>query len=350
MFGDSSILFLVGIAIGALLLLTGASIGYWLGAKAVAQPNSAPSEHLLAFLRSMSHWTTEFSGDVHKVQQQLQVISERVRSGDAPKEELLRIVATIMATNSHLQERLQSAEKRLELQTDLLVNFEDQARTDALTGLRNRRAFDKSLLEMTNDWQQQRRRYCIGIIDIDHFKKINDSLGHPAGDAALRQVARLIQSQLSTAVVVARYGGEEFSFLAYAELLETAREVDRLRDLASKMIVDSEGVEIRLTLSAGLAQIMPEEESDLLVRRADQALYAAKSAGRNRVCWHDGERCQLYTPNFSSSADSFFPESGSAGRHSSYSEGGYLDEEVISQAQARLNKIVQEENQRFNLR
>lgn len=333
--------FLLGVAIGLLLLLLGLLVGYWFGRRTAIKTEPAQGKQFLEFLQSMSDWTTEFSGDVRDVQEKLNSISQRVRSGEAPREELLKIISSMMVTNRHLQERLQSTEKKLESQTDQLMGYLDEARTDALTGLRNRRSLDKSLEEMFQRWNNQQRSFSLGMIDVDHFKQINDQYGHPAGDAVLQQVARLIRDELSIATVVARYGGEEFCILTYSSVEEAAREVDRIRKVAASIPLEVDGVKIRVTLSGGLAQVLPEESNEKLVQRADEALYAAKTGGRNRVYLHDGQQCRLVSLSEETS-----PEMSASEASPPLLEPIAADDK-FSHAQERLRRIVEEETQRI---
>jgi diguanylate cyclase (GGDEF)-like protein len=123
------------------------------------------------------------------------------------------------------------------------------------------------------------------MADLDHFKAVNDNEGHDAGDAALVHVTRVWSSCLRSADLLARYGGEEFTLiLPETSLAEAGAIVERMRSLLEATPLVWEGRELRLTASFGVTAAGPETRSpDLLVRRADQALYRAKERGRNRV-------------------------------------------------------------------
>jgi diguanylate cyclase len=340
--GNTSV-FLLGLAAGAALLVMGLVLGYWFGRKTGEANLPIQGQQFLAFLRTMSQWTSEFSGDVIKYQNQLSSINQRVQQGSAPREELVSMVSEMMETNRKLQLRLDQTEQKLESQTGQLASYLKEARTDGLTGLMNRRAFDKSMDDLFTQWQKQNRTFCVGLIDIDHFKHINDTYGHPAGDAVLKQVAQTLQSELKDGVCVARFGGEEFSFLTLSPLDQAAKQLDDLRGLISKIQVEHEGKCIDLTLSAGVSQVTRGERIGPLVRRADEALYASKMAGRNRVHLHDGSNCQLVTkvaatPSRSSSTR---PEEAASVQQREQIESS------ISIIQERLQRIVQEESQRL---
>jgi diguanylate cyclase len=338
----STTVFLLGLAVGSLLLILGLALGYWFGKKSVVAPTeSMQGQQFLAFLRTMSKWTSEFSGDINKYQDQLSNINQKVQSGNAPREELQRMVGEMMETNRQLQMRLENTEKKLENQTDQIASYLKEARTDGLTGLPNRKSFDKATDELYSQWQKQQQPFCIGLIDIDHFKRINDTYGHPAGDAVLKHLSQVLQTEMGDVVCVARYGGEEFGVLTTSSLEESANLLDRLRATISKIQVEHDGKFIDITLSGGIGQIVSGERVGQLVRRSDEALYASKLGGRNRIHLHDGTLCHLVTkvaPN--SAASSEVATSLSVESHDES-----IDE--ISRIQERLHRIVKEESQRL---
>ncbi|HEX9187163.1 MAG TPA: diguanylate cyclase, partial [Vicinamibacteria bacterium] len=157
---------------------------------------------------------------------------------------------------------------------------------DGLTGLYNRRAFGELLLSaIANEDRRPQGSLGLAILDLDHFKKLNDTYGHPAGDAALRSLARLLGQHLRKGDVAARYGGEEFVVILPGHDEERSMgAADRLRSALHKHRFVFEGARIPLTASLGVA-IWPADgrEPDALLAAADRALYAAKQAGRNRV-------------------------------------------------------------------
>ncbi|MCA3238331.1 MAG: DUF484 family protein [Curvibacter sp.] len=163
--------------------------------------------------------------------------------------------------------------------------------TDALTGVHNRRYFESRCLEEVQSARRSKLPLVCLILDVDHFKRINDTYGHPAGDAVLRYVARLIRAQLRGSDVVARYGGEEFVLLLPATALPAALEIaERIRRvIAAQSMPVAASEPLRITVSLGAALLQTGDAKDAaalaaeLVERADQALYAAKQGGRNRV-------------------------------------------------------------------
>lgn len=160
------------------------------------------------------------------------------------------------------------------------------ARHDRLTGLLNRHAMDDML---TQEQQRARRMsapFSALMVDIDHFKSVNDRLGHAAGDHILRAVAQHLRKQLRATDLVSRWGGEEFLVLLPAtQRAEACRLADKLCDSLRHLPIAWGGADLRCTVSIGVAQWRPaSDSSDALLARADQALYCAKNGGRDRMC------------------------------------------------------------------
>lgn len=153
----------------------------------------------------------------------------------------------------------------------------DLADTDALTGVSNRRHFDRLLREGFERAMLTGRRLSVLLIDVDHFKHVNDSQGHLAGDHILRELGQLLQRAVRSDTVVARYGGEEFAVITPSGLREAVGLGERLRRAVEA------GSDVRISI--GVASFEPSLDPDepSLLARADKALYAAKSEGRNRV-------------------------------------------------------------------
>jgi diguanylate cyclase (GGDEF)-like protein len=160
------------------------------------------------------------------------------------------------------------------------------ARTDELTGMKNRRAFYELAQQAFEQAARYERPLSLISLDIDHFKSINDTWGHAAGDAALRSIARVMTTTSRVTDIAGRVGGEEFAILLPETTTEAAVvHAERLRRDVADIVVSYDGVDIRLTCSMGVASRDEFTVSlDRLMARADAALYDAKAAGRNRVC------------------------------------------------------------------
>ncbi|NLF82739.1 MAG: GGDEF domain-containing protein [Candidatus Gastranaerophilales bacterium] len=159
------------------------------------------------------------------------------------------------------------------------------ATTDALTGLVNRRAFNSRLSQEFARAKRHKSPLSLALFDIDFFKKINDTYGHGAGDAILRELGKLISSNIRTCDIAARYGGEEFVLILPETTQAMAYELmDRIRKLVEMEIFNKNQCPIKATISIGVAQLDITDKSPLeFCERADKALYKAKESGRNRV-------------------------------------------------------------------
>ncbi|UCH48440.1 MAG: diguanylate cyclase [Betaproteobacteria bacterium] len=162
-----------------------------------------------------------------------------------------------------------------------------EAMTDPLTGLKNRRAFDRVFSSMIEDSAGAKNGHALLMLDVDHFKKVNDTYGHVFGDKALRSIAHVLQTTVKGGDPVARFGGEEFAVLlpdtavegakVVAEKIREAVENGRIRGTSKTEDVG------KITISIGVAAYKQGDTPEGLIERADQALYQSKSNGRNRV-------------------------------------------------------------------
>lgn len=188
-------------------------------------------------------------------------------------------------------ERVSSLHRQLSEQRVLLegMNYDLMAISlrDPLTSLGNRRALEDDLEILEGRTTRYGHRYCLALLDIDHFKSYNDTYGHQAGDKALRAVATLIRDHARGGDSVYRYGGEEFlCVFPEQSLASAAAAVERMRMGLLRLAIEHEGTTSgALTLSAGLAMLDPKypRTSSEVIKEADQALYRAKEGGRNRV-------------------------------------------------------------------
>lgn len=193
--------------------------------------------------------------------------------------------ASVMRATRELSESLEKA-FRLTHEMELAHAILSQtAQTDDLTNLKNRRAFFESGHQQFNYCKRNQRALCALVIDIDHFKQINDTQGHSAGDEVLRQVGRLLRATFREADICGRLGGEEFAVLladttpAAANILaETLRQA-----ISAKSLSLTDNHAHRITVSIGVAGISADDDLHTLLQRADKAMYQAKAEGRNRV-------------------------------------------------------------------
>ncbi len=182
------------------------------------------------------------------------------------------------------QQKVKEAERQIYELTVKLDQISEVAHEDYLTGTLNRRGMDEALIREFSRAERYNIALSIAMMDIDHFKKINDTMGHTTGDQALSHLAGVIKKSLRTTDVIARYGGEEFIIiLPNTEQEESISIVTRAQRELTKNFFMHENKRVLITFSAGVAERAPGEEPNSVIPRADAALYQAKQSGRNRV-------------------------------------------------------------------
>jgi diguanylate cyclase len=190
-------------------------------------------------------------------------------------------------SNRGLEERLQASSREIVALRQHLERLEREATTDALTQIANRKRFDVALRECIAVALKTQTQLSLLMVDIDFFKKFNDTYGHLLGDQVLRLVARYLTDCIKGEDLAARYGGEEFSIILPKARLDDALHVaEEIRALvAAKKVVNRRTGEAlgQITLSIGVAEYRPGETPSDLIHRADEALYLAKKNGRDRV-------------------------------------------------------------------
>ena len=217
-------------------------------------------------------------------------------SGDAG---LKAIVSSLTSATRLVRRETETLEKHLDTSTrevarlrEHLEQFRRDAMTDSLTNLANRKAFDEHLEAACAKADAEGEALTLAMLDIDHFKRFNDTWGHQTGDQVLRYVASVMGRVAKAPRLAARYGGEEFAMIFPKEnidqvhrALETIRKEIASRSLRRRSTDDELGA---VTLSVGFAERRPDETASSLLERADTALYASKHAGRNCVTNADG--------------------------------------------------------------
>lgn len=207
----------------------------------------------------------------------LGTMDQHQKQRDAREQEVAGRLKSLAERVAHMEQEAQGYREHLEEQRQ-------KALIDPLTGLPNRAAWTERLEYEIAQWQQHGNTLSLAMLDLDHFKRINDNYGHLAGDKVLKIIATVLRKRLRGSDFIARFGGEEFVLLlpatppaVGAKLLET------LRAAIEACPFHFKGERVTITVSMGLAAFRPGEHSDLVLKRADQALYRAKNAGRNRV-------------------------------------------------------------------
>ena len=183
-----------------------------------------------------------------------------------------------------LAERVALMEQDAQVVRDNLEEQRQKALVDPLTGLPNRAAWSERLEHEVVQWQQHGNSLLLAMLDLDHFKRINDNYGHLAGDRVLKLIASVLRRRLRGGDFIARFGGEEFVLLVPdTPLAAGAQLAEALRAAIEVCPFHFKGEPVTVTMSIGMTAFKPGERSDLVLKRADQALYRAKNAGRNRV-------------------------------------------------------------------
>ncbi len=197
---------------------------------------------------------------------------------------LRRMTTHLLSLNESMEAQVRQRTRELEQANQEL---DRQARTDPLTGLLNRRGLDAQLLQSLAIARRAERPLALLLMDLDHFKRINDTFGHDVGDEVLKLLARTLLRRLRDSDICARSGGEEF----VAVLPDTDREGARViaEALVLAMAQQADAVWGRVTLSVGVAILRHGDTEATLLRRADEALYEAKGQGRNRACLEEPE-------------------------------------------------------------
>jgi diguanylate cyclase (GGDEF)-like protein len=200
-------------------------------------------------------------------------------------EQYMLVTNELALTTRHLEKTRYDLEQKQRQLEQALIQIEELAHTDELTKLLNRRSLMLRLGEETGRAKRYHSPCAILLIDIDHFKLVNDRYGHPAGDLVLAMTAELLLSSIRSTDHLGRYGGEEFLAILPMTGVAAATELaERLRKrIENERFTVAETVEFSITVSIGAAEFDPEHDTDLsLIAHADSALYMAKAQGRNR--------------------------------------------------------------------
>ena len=216
-----------------------------------------------------------------QVQQGLALISSTI----AQQEQLLQQKLILEQQVATIQQQLEKLKNETLLQTQRLEAQQHKLYLDSLTQVYNRTALDERFKLEFKRWQRYNNNITIAIVDIDHFKNINDTFGHIAGDKALKIVARALQKSIKDCNFIARFGGEEFVLLlSDADSNKIMSQLDLLRNTIKNIPFRFKGEQITITISIGATQFKAgDHEAIDAFERADKALYDAKSSGRDKV-------------------------------------------------------------------
>jgi diguanylate cyclase len=285
------------------MVCLGAAVAWWLRGvsfkRKARNEGKTESRYATEVLHHLQELATRVAVDVDEHSSQVEKINEKLESADKRESTIIiDVVASLIQANQQMQKKLATTEDKLREQAQEIQIHVAEARTDALTLLANRRAFDDELIRRVAEFRRLGRTFSLIMADVDHFKKFNDAQGHQVGDEVLRGVAKLLRRSMREMDLVARYGGEEFAVILPGTILEdAAKAAFRACETIEKSRFRGNGNDgLRVTVSFGVTELQENENSAMLVMRADKALYASKENGRNCVFCHDGNTVRQVMP------------------------------------------------------
>lgn len=239
----------------------------------------------------------EMSSNTSEYHKKIEDYSEQISQTDDINQ-LNRILENLMSDTKGMQadmqrsrDEMEETRKQVEASENKIKELEAEldkttslVQEDFLTGTLNRRGMEEAFEREFARSERAHTPLCVGLLDVDHFKRLNDTYGHDAGDDALIHLVRVVKETLRPTDVIARFGGEEFVIILPATGIEEGlKTMTRLQRELTKKYFLHKNEKVLITFSAGIALRQPEESADAIISRADQALYKAKTAGRNRV-------------------------------------------------------------------
>lgn len=239
----------------------------------------------------------EFADATSEYHDKIEICADKITAANDISElgcvlsEVMRETRTIQINAQRSRDELRSTQKKVEesearireLETELETTS-DLVRHDQLTGVLNRRGLEEMFNKEVARGKRHDTLLCVGLLDIDNFKKLNDALGHDVGDQALIHLANVCRETLRPQDTVARFGGEEFVILLPETPMEEAViALTRLQRELTKKFFLSGNEKVLITFSAGVTQMLPDDNQATVIKRADEAMYKAKQTGKNRV-------------------------------------------------------------------
>lgn len=195
----------------------------------------------------------------------------------------LRMIGTHVDITERKETEYQLQERNKELER-LVDQVKELSITDPLTSLYNRRKMIEEIKKAQHQLEENRQPFTIAILDLDYFKNINDQYGHTFGDIALQTFANLLKRQITSPNIVARWGGEEFMLLFHNKNgLETQRQLLSLQACCNDELLKYRMESVKLSFSAGICEVTEHQSREVIIKNADQAMYLAKSLGRNQI-------------------------------------------------------------------
>ncbi len=276
-------------------VVVGLAVGYYMGwarrltreRDQIAKERDTSIKVLSSLLSTAEELTADVDSHNMEIRQVGQDVVDRASDGEMTEEQrrLLKQIASVLESNRKLEEDLTYARYRMEEQAEEIDRTRKEARTDALSGVANRKAFDEKLEMCLRDWHKHGTPFVMVLADIDHFKWINDTHGHQAGDHVVERLGSFLKSFLRDKDFIARYGGDEFAILiSSCELKRGADIAERIRSRVASVVFNvAADQRASITFSMGVATPDENDDAKSLIQKADHATYRSKEVGRNKV-------------------------------------------------------------------
>ena len=230
------------------------------------------------------------AGEAKSIEQLQSMINSKLNSITASikkREEIeLRRTEELDSTLTVMESKLSQMEERTNFYRSKWLEEKSRSETDSLTELPNRGAYDKRISEEIQRWSRNPEPLCLAVLDIDHFKKINDKYGHAVGDKTLQIVAKALKKSFRATDFVSRFGGEEFACLMVnTHTDEVMVPLEKVRKAIESIPFVIKKDRLNITISIGVTELKESDDSLSIFERADKALYEAKQTGRNKICY-----------------------------------------------------------------